>query len=461
MSKINKFITSLSNALVVSVLLIGGVTSCTGDDEPGISGSFKPVRMNISEGETLAILSSGSRADGDESSYGLFKVDANGNVTAVETIVHHNEDGSSSTETLNLRMSATDMVNVTDDLILFLNCGFYDENNEERYFERSILVNKSTGLIYSLSDLSDSTGLNFFGSYNTQENPTSFIFCSPWESALYRISISGDDAVAKQLISKEAPVFNAIQQGGRLFSLSGNKVGLCRPGDEYYDVSVVYANGGYENFKPGIQALLSNSIMVINTTYDSATGKYDKNFEWIHLGDRYGQTTTETFPAPAEITNLINPPTITSWYESGEDVFILLEAYYGYTKQQNIISFNTATKQFAVHPVQFSGDADLKLWAENFDGNRFYGLVRNESGEITAACWVNPATFDYGETALNLSDIDITTVVPDYRNGMVQLIGMRRSDGYKVAVNVDLHQGKYTTIFSNPNLTIQTLIRLN
>lgn len=380
---------------------------------------------------------------------GLFKVDADGNISAVETIVHYDDDGNSSTETVKLRIHPSSMFSVTDDLMVITGCSYYDDNGYVPLYEYegTILVNKSTGIIYSLANVVDyySRTLEDNSNYYAQESSSSFIaFIYP--NLLYRISISGGEAVAKQLVSEDAPIFEDIKNQafyssddytmGKIFSLSGDKAGIWG----HYQANVIYSNGGYEHFV-GQNVIFENGLL----SFDNG------NCELIHLGEKYGESTRETLASPVELGGIY----LWSWYENDEKLL--------FYQDNQLVSFNKTDKSFTFVPVSFSGSIDLQLWKENICGNRFYGLVSNEAGEISAAYWLNPTTYEYGEVPLNLnmSEIDILSTVKDYRHASVQIIGMRRSDGYKVAINIDLRDGSSSTIFSDPNLTIQTLLRLN
>ncbi len=74
----------------------------------------------------------------------------------------------------------------------------------------------------------------------------------------------------------------------------------------------------------------------------------------------------------------------------------------------------------------------------------------------------DPVTLSYTEKDLNIAnEIDITYIANDSRNAKAQMTGTRRSDGYKVAVSVDLKTAQTDIIFSDPNRAIISLIPLN
>lgn len=107
-------------------------------------------------------------------------------------------------------------------------------------------------------------------------------------------------------------------------------------------------------------------------------------------------------------------------------------------------------------------DDNIFLWKENLcsDG-RFYGIAK-ENGRVCKAVSFDPVTFSYTEKDLNIAnEIDITYIANDSRNAKAQMTGTRRSDGYKVAVSVDLKTAQTDIIFSDPNRAIISLIPLN
>lgn len=102
------------------------------------------------------------------------------------------------------------------------------------------------------------------------------------------------------------------------------------------------------------------------------------------------------------------------------------------------------------------------LWKENLaNDGRFYGLVR-ENSKICKVVSFDPITLTFNYKDLGLAnEIDITTIETDYNHAKAQMTGTRRSDGYKVAVSVDLKTAQYNIIFSDPNRAIVSLIPLN
>ena len=440
--------------------MLGGGTSCSNDNEPDSPRELKAYRLEISKNETLAILSDNASRAYDETSVGLFKVDPDGNISAVETIVHYDDEGGSSTETLKMRMNAIDMFSVTEDLMIFFGCTFIDQNDNVPYSENVILVNKSSGIIYSLGTSSYLFEAGFGvprDNLYAQKSPTSFLVsCSTSGNWLYSVEIIGQEAVLKEMVSPSAPVFSPWQS--YLLALSGDKIGLGYNSQGNSGMaSIVYPNGGYEKFDNGNFVILDSSIL--SFTQNDSDFDFSYQSEWIHLGAEYGQSSRENLDFPVDFADN-GSFYITSWFETGQNVVI---AYHNSpdSKQQKFMAFDKAAKKFNGLSIQFSGQSDLELWKDNLVDNSFYGLVRNNAGEISAICHLDPYTFDYGETTLDLGDIDITSIEPCYSQGSLQLIGTRRSDGYKVAVDIDLRKGSYTTLFSNPNLTVRTLLRLN
>lgn len=126
--------------------------------------------------------------------------------------MHYDDEGGSTTETLKLRMDAVDMLSVTENLMIFFGCAFKDQNGTATYSEDVLIVNKSTGIIYSFGEDAYPYPFEYgFGAPRNniyaQKNPTSFLMSSPTDKLLYSVEIIGDEAVLKQLISTSAPIF--------------------------------------------------------------------------------------------------------------------------------------------------------------------------------------------------------------------------------------------------------------
>ena len=123
-------------------------------------------------------------------------------------------------------------------------------------------------------------------------------------------------------------------------------------------------------------------------------------------------------------------------------------------------SFDKRTK--ATTAIKPEYEDNLELWKENLcsDG-RFYG-VASENGKVRKVVSFDPVTLDYTTKDLNIAnEIDITYIANDSRNAKAQMTGTRRSDGYKVAVSVNLKTAETDIIFSDPNRAIISLIPLN
>lgn len=453
--------------MVTAGLLAAGFTACSGDDSLS-EGKFTPYRLNISKGETLTLLgnelSGGSRLP-DEYSTGLYKVDANGNVTAVETIVRYDEGDNATTETTNVRVVPSEIVNVDENFMILLNCSYVDDKGtgypNDNY---QLLVRKSDGLIYSLNDIYVSSDLNFLPGGNDKFYYSNFANESE-NTAIIKVSITNGKGVAEVLTTEGMPV-----PSGKLFEMDGGKIASTNQYiyNSFFDASfahratVVYPNGGYDVFGNSTYgfslAVLNNSILEVsrNSTSDSENNAVN-GCRWIHLGNRYGESNIEQLePISWEASEIVTS------FETEDKIILKSRVPWGTNLGNSRFTvLDKTTKKFNYTDISFSGKDNLELWKENLDGDRFYGLIRNANDQIVKACWLNPNTLEYGEIDLNLSGIDITTIIPDYKHGKVQLIGTRRSDGYKVAASADLRKGTTETLFSVPNREIITLIQLN
>ncbi len=405
-----------------------------------------------------------SRAvDGELTHAGTFKLDANGNISAIGVFVNE-ENGR---ETLsNLSVVPYRVKNLTENYLFFEGCSYYDEDGdkvEDVPFELQVLlVRRSDGLIYSAV-----IGEERFDPYSergafTEDgasrllgvfNPSLTTVC------IGRITLSSFEGTFEKLTTDGAPIEYPIYP--RLFAMDRGVIAISGPylpTDQKgmrQTVSLVYPNGGYENLNNngivGGYILLENGIIQYAAVADEPS-------KFISVGSSYGQSSEEVIGtnSPNWSDYYSNP---SSWYETANKVVV--KTYSDWGNPNSYFVYDKQTRQFEDLPTEFDNSDNMELWNENICNGRFYGLTVHD-GKPSKAVWLDPTTLTTGQTDLNIgNEIDITDYSVDYKHASAQLTGTRRSDGYKVAISVDLRTGEHNTIFSAPNREIISLIPLN
>ncbi len=406
-----------------------------------------------------------SRAtDGDFSTAKMFKLGDDGQLSAVGVFV--NEDGKESLS--NLTVSPAYVYNLTENYIAFVACDYYDADGDpvyatDEYF--NLIVRRSDGLVFSAKGIGPSNHPASFepiGSGFTEDGAghllASFYTSSTdFPGYVGRITLSDNKGTWEQLSTDGSPI--AYGDYPKVFAMKGGVVAtsiyfipcwsdnLLRTGET---AGIIYPNGGYDAFGTINNPYNRTSYVIL----EDALLEVSHEPKLITIGTSYGQSTVE--PLELESPEILGEVYLSSWYETSDKVIIKTNDRYGW-----YIIFDKRTKKFS-RLDNDGNDSNIMLWKENLaNDGRFYGLVR-ENSKICKVVSFDPITLTFNYKDLGLAnEIDITTIETDYNHAKAQMTGTRRSDGYKVAVSVDLKTAQYNIIFSDPNRAIVSLIPLN
>ena len=438
-----------------AAILLCCLTSCESDDL--IGGSKTISRFDLANGQALTMVGSSSRAtDGDFSSAGMFKLGDDGQLTAIGVFV--DEDGKESRSDLTVSPAA--VYNLTDDYIGFEYCSYFDKDGDpveatDEY--RNLIVRRSDGLVFSAKGIggSDYPTFNPMGASFTEDGAgrllaAFYTFTPANPGYIGRITLTKGKGTWEQLSTDGSPI--QYSDYPKVFAMSNGLVGMtvgCNPEDTYTiagnSAGIIYPNGGYDTFG---KYNGNTSCLVLDDAILELSNEQPK---YIHLGTSYGESTVEVLPHDELLSFNYG---LRSWYETSDKVI------FNKCLDKRYVAFDKHSKRTTAIELQY--DDNIFLWKENLcsDG-RFYGIAK-ENGRVCKAVSFDPVTFSYTEKDLNIAnEIDITYIANDSRNAKAQMTGTRRSDGYKVAVSVDLKTAQTDIIFSDPNRAIISLIPLN
>ncbi len=437
-----------------AAILLCCLTSCESDDL--IGGSKTITRFDLANGQALTMLGSSSRAtDGDFSSAGMFKLGDDGQLTAIGVFV--DEDGKESRS--DLTVSPVYVYNLTDDYIGFELCSYFDKDGDpvqatDEY--RNLIVRRSDGLVFSAKGIggSDYPTFNPMGASFTEDGAgrllaAFYTFTPANPGYIGRITLTKGKGTWEQLSTDGSPI--QYSDYPKVFAMNNGLVGMtvdCKQDGVYNSAGrtagIIYPNGGYDAFG---ERNGDASYLVLDDAILELSREQPK---YIHLGTAYGESSVEMLPK-YELSSYYYG--IRSWYETSDKVIFN-------TSEQKYVAFDKYTMETKAFELVF--DDNIFLWKENLcsDG-RFYGIAK-ENGRVCKAVSFDPVTLSYTEKDLNIAnEIDITYIANDSRNAKAQMTGTRRSDGYKVAVSVDLKTAQTDIIYSDPNRAIISLIPLN
>lgn len=388
-----------------------------------------------------------SRAtDGDFSSAGMFKLGDDGQLTAIGVFV--NKDGKESRS--NMTVSPSKVYNLTDNYIGFQYCAYYDADGDpvsvsDEY--HNLIVRRSDGLVFSAKGIGgyQYTSFDPIGSSFAEDGAGRLLACfytfdpnNP--GCIGRITLSNGKGTWEQLSTDGSPI--QYQDYPKVFAMDKGLVGMTA----YYGsaAGIIYPNGGYDAFgnRENHQGFYERYLVL-----DDAILVLSPAPKYIHLGTAYGESSTENLP----MNELLSYGPVRSWYETSDKVI------FKYLDFSFYVVFDKWTKTTTAIEPEY--DDNIELWKGNLcsDG-RFYGLA-SENEKIRKVVSFDPVTLDYAVKDIDIAnEIDITYIANDSRNAKAQMSGTRRSDGYKVAVSVDLKTAKTDIMFSDPNRAIISLI---
>lgn len=384
----------------------------------------------------------------------MFKIDNNGNLSAVGVFV--NEDGRESRS--NMTISPVKIASLTPNYMYFLGCNYYDQDGDKVNVSEEyvcLIVRRSDGLIFSASGIHQA--LNDF----IPTDPRHGGFAEDGEGRLlgstidptyvFRITLRKGQGTWEELSSGTTPF--PYKPYPKVFPMANGVVAtswefipevIDVPAGQ--NVGIIYPNGGYDTFNNNSGAtyvVLNDAILNLNVL----------NPQIITNLTSYGHSTAEPIYIDETCPPMFNGSN--SWYEDSENVIIKLS-------NPSYVIYNKNTKTVSGLQTGLTCTDELRLWKEyRCSDGKFYGLGK-ENGKYTKVVSFDSRTLTFTEKTIGLAnEIDITNVILDYGHAKAQLTGMRRSDGYNVAVSLDLKTAEYDILFSAPNRTIVSLLPLN
>ncbi|MDE6542941.1 MAG: hypothetical protein K2K76_03140 [Muribaculaceae bacterium] len=426
-----------SSVFAAALMVIGGgITSCSSD---GDYESMIPVRADIVGAESLIIYSGdGSRADnGKFVEAGLYKVDKDGNVSAVGIFLKKN--GSTKEESLSYQPHC---VRNCGETYVLLAGSFYRGKRwgygDDPVMSKTMLVNKKTGRIYELADRAE---LYVNGAEITPNKV--IVWGIGIDDKVGQIVISGDNATyTERGYNDRYRGFYGIFPGdeGIVDELPNGTI--LSQNYELWDIGFLFPNGGYDYLKDvlGVEERNLGGLILNNGCAAMVQRDYGMHLQWynVNVGNQQGQIEVE----------LVDELPVGGFYK-----------YMGYYETaEHIIAFgyifDKTTKKLKPLDVSISSD-NICLRQDRYFAGRMWNVLDRE------AYWFNPETLESGSFSLNLDGIDVTSIEPYYTAGKVVIYGTRRSDSSSVVATVNLATEKTEILFTPPTWATFQLIPLN
>lgn len=439
-------------------------SSCSKDNDLDLE-SNAVYKLDLSGCETLALMKSSP----DASTPSLYSIDANGSESPLQITLAQNKNGTITETDEKIPFVVREIRNVSEEYFLLSEC--YNAASiitSATRIPEYLLVRKSDGMIYNLYDIGFEGLSDLANEYECPiiENESNDLIAACYTGTqtagiddihLLKISPSvssndisfqsiGDTNFSAQTYNKLFSLANGVVAFGSFVKWGINAYGLPFMPKVLNCGGIAYGNGVEKSL---------GSVTNAATTYAFLSEGYisigqSGNAIWHSLDITADEQSYE------ELGKINHYVQISSWYETDNSVLI---KYYVFDEQSHYILFDKNSKTFTDLDWSWTGYDNMELWKENLNGQKLWGLTCSQPNQIENAIWINPFSLEHGETPLNLNDLTIQRIIPDYKNGQVQLIATNESD-QQVIININLDDGSRKTLFSSQDKTIMNMIKL-
>lgn len=473
------------------MMCVIAMNSC--DDGPDY-GKMRVSRMDIVGAKAVGFIDADNNSRGEAISSGLYKIDADGNITAVAVYFTEDESGNQSKHESEVKLEYAVMHDVCNDFIYFTGCHFVDKKGE--WIEElpyHILVRKSDGKMWNLDE--KACGLNIYNFEDWQffQSYDGTLYYAPYNSYngivgnIYKFDLKTEPATIQQVTAniKLYPPYAVDSKGV-----------ICAPVNEFenhrHPITIAWPNSGFQEFESVSTARTDYSDQVEGLViepsdycsvvcfrgqfYQLGAYSYKSNISEypfvdlatcnkILIGDTPGSASVDV----SETINLKNDILANSGFYDPEyhssimvtPDYILLSTrlpkdYHGGYKCW-ISALNPEKKEWkwiTETTVFISFDDSI------FYNNRYWSITKQDGA--LGAFWFHPGSFESGFIKFNVT-------LPDYIDsskykavdGKVIYSGINPADSHLVKVVVDLMTGDAITNDEAPEMLFSTLISLN
>ncbi len=500
-------------SVVAIIMAIIALNSCSKDGHGPDYAKMRVSRMDIAGAKAVGFIDSSTGSRAEAVSSGLYKIDANGNISAVAVYFTEDEDGNQTKHESEVRMVFADMANVGNDYIYFSSCRFSDKNGELiNGLPYKILVRKTDGKMWNLDE--EHTGVNFLTIVENEYGLKPWQFYQDYNGTLYYADRSGSrtENIYKFNLKTEPATIEQVtanREIGSPYSVDSNGV-ICGPVnavreyDYHYhngefingDIYFVWQNSGFQDLnsiklppiiidysnemegleceasiEEGIVTIFRGQYYLIRSLYESCTlnGEYIYTPDYIFLDKAVcnkfsiGNTPGSAAIDEDDMTTLkndlrkSNPYHIISVMPTPE--YILISGYFSTGGQPIywITALNPEKKEW-----KWVCEAPYKIdFTRSLSYNDRYWIITEQDGDL-GAFWFHPGSLESGF-------VKFATTLPSYMDsseyevvdGNVIFSGVNPADSHNVRIVIDLMTGEAVTNDEAPEFLFSTLISLN
>ncbi|MDE5822116.1 MAG: hypothetical protein K2H63_06510 [Paramuribaculum sp.] len=481
-----KTLKKLMKVMAIMMCVIA-MNSC--DDGPDY-GKMRVSRMDIVGAKAVGFIDADNNSRGEAISSGLYKIDANGNITAVAVYFTEDESGNQSKHESEVKMGGGSMKDVGNDFIYFTGCWFVDKKGEHIYgLPNKILVRKSDGKMWNLDYKACGLDMPSIGSQWDERDYWKFfqsydgtLYYASRELDIYKFDLKTEPATIQQVTANITLT--------KPYAVDSKGV-ICAPVNSWHSwhlSTIAWPNSGFQELE---------SVSTARTDYsDQVEGlviePYEDNYsvvcfrgQFYQLGGYgYGYRNISEYPFVDLATCnkiLIGDTPGSASVDVSETISlknnILAKGFYNFGRYTSFM----VTSDYI---LLFTAVGDKEYWIStlnpekkewkwitktpgfiNFNysiyyNNRYWSITEQDGA--WSAFWFHPDSLESGLVKFNVT-------LPDYINsskyevvdGKVIFSGINPADSHLVKVVVDLMTGNAITNDEAPEMLFSTLISLN
>ncbi len=481
-------------------IIIGMVAlqSCDKDSGPDYD-KMRPSMMDIAGAKSVGFIDESVTSRGEALSSGLYKIDANGNISAVAVYFTEDEYGNQTQHQDEVKMKSADIYNAGTDYLFFSHCNFVDKKGGYIWgLPREILVRKSDGKMWSLDY--DDTGVKFYGytkerSFYQADDGTLYYGTLNYVNGtyyntkeIYKLNLKTEPATVEQVTANveiQAPF--AVDSKGVIFGPVNS------PSSYWWRGTFAWQNSGFQEVKwdeedypitmdysdivEGLEVEDINTapcIVDFRGQFYSVCGLRPRlelnddrtslsNYPFVELGIcnkiSIGDTPGSAKIDDSETINIKNDIGSDKGYELESvmttDEYILTSGYTGSKSKYWITALNPETKTWK----WVTETPDLIKFDKTANYNNRYWVVTTID-ENVGAWWIDIKTLETGFVKFN-EEIPSYCKESEYADGKMIYSGINPADSHKVKIAFDLMTGNAVTNDNAPVYKFSTLVSLN
>ena len=477
-----KTLKKLMKVMAIMMCVIA-LNSCS-DNGPDY-GKMRVSRMDIVGAKAVGFIDADNNSRGEAISSGLYKIDANGNITAVAVYFTEDESGNQSKHESEIKLKSADMQDVGNDFIYFDECLFVDKKGEYiSGLPHRILVRKSDGKMWNFDHTAhDLNSLNGFADWQIFQSYDGTLYCASRKLDIYKFDLKTEPATIQQVTANiELDPPYAVDSKGVICAPVNNFNYSWRPR------TIAWPNSGFQELKSVSTARTDYGDQVEGLAIEPdddyysvvcfrgqfyQLGAYDYNsniseYPFVDLatcnkiliGDTPGSASVDL----SETINLKNDILAKMGFDGVyypsimvTPNYILLSSEVDNNGKYWISALNPEKKEWK----WITETPDLIKFDKSIYYNNRYWSITEQDGALSAF-WFHPGSFESGFVKFNVT-------LPDYMyswkyeavDGKVIFSGVNPADSHLVKVAVDLMTGDAITNDEAPEMLFSTLISLN